>query len=126
MNVLRMAISNIRNKAIELGHDLEESEIISVLKSDAKKIKDSLDSFVAAARADLAEAAKGELAILERYLPAQMSDEDLKAKVVAKIAELNVQTKAETGKVVGALAKELSGQADGSRIKAIVESILKD
>lgn len=124
LEVLRMAISSIRNKAIELNKELEDAEVIAVLKSDAKKLKDALESFVSAAREDLAEKAREEIKILEKYLPAQMSDEELEKKVKAKIEELGAKGAAEVGKVVGALAKELKGLVDGSRIKAIVEKFL--
>ncbi len=124
LGVIRMAIASIRNKAIELNKELEDAEVIAVIKSDWKKIKDSLDSFVQNAREDLAEAARKELAILEQYLPAQMSDEELEKSVRAKIQEMDVKDPAQSGKVVGALAKDLKGQADGSRIKEVAERIL--
>jgi uncharacterized protein YqeY len=124
LGVIRMTIASIRNKAIELNKELEDAEVIAVIKSDAKKIKDALESFAANAREDLAEKAREELAVLERYLPAQMSDSELEEKVKAKIEELGAKTSAEVGKVVGALAKELKGLVDGSRIKEKAEKLL--
>lgn len=124
LEVIRMTLASIKNKAIELNKELEDAEVIAVIKSDWKKIKDALDSFVQNAREDLATEAKKELEILERYLPAQMSDEELEKNVRAKIQEMDVKDPSQSGKVVGALAKDLKGQADGSRIKAMVDSIL--
>lgn len=126
LEVLRMAISSIKNKAMELNKELSDADVVAVLKSDAKKMKDALESFVSAAREDLAEAAREEVAILEKYLPAQITDEDLEGRVKAKIAELGVQGKEAAGKVIGALAKELQGLADGSRIKTFVDKNLGD
>ena len=63
-----------------------------------KKLKDGLDSFVSAAREDLAAAAREEIAILEKYLPAQMSEEELEKKVRAKLAELGITDMASVGK----------------------------
>lgn len=124
LEILRMTISSIRNKAIEVGKDLADVDVMAVIKSDAKKIKDALESFVSNAREDLAAKARTELAILERYLPAQMSDVDLETKVRAKVQELGVTDSAQAGKVVGMLSKELQGQADGSRIKAMLDKVL--
>jgi uncharacterized protein len=124
LGVIRMAIASIRNKAIELNKELEDAEVIAVIKADAKKIKDALESFVANAREDLAEAAREELLVLEKYLPAQMTDKELEEKVKAKIEEMGAKTSAEVGKIVGALAKELKGLVDGSRIKEMAEKFL--
>lgn len=124
LEILRMTITSIRNKAIEVGKDLADADVMAVIKADAKKIKDALDSFVANAREDLAAKARGELAILERYLPAQMTDADLEMQVRAKIQELGVTDSGQAGKVMGVLSKDLKGQADGSRIKAMVDKIL--
>ena len=126
LEVLRMVISSIRNKAIELNKELEDAEVIAVIKSDAKKIKDAMETFAQNARQDLADEAKREIAILEAYLPAQMPDEELEAKVKAKIEELGAKASSEVGKVVGALAKELKGLVDGSRIKEKEEKFLNE
>jgi uncharacterized protein YqeY len=124
LEVLRMTISSIRNKAIEVGKELADADVVAVIKADAKKIKDALDSFVQNAREDLAAKARRELEILERYLPAQMSDADLEMQVRAKVQELGVTDPSQAGKVMGVLSKELKGQADGSRIKAVLDKIL--
>lgn len=124
LEILRMTIASIRSKAMEVGKDLADADVIGVIKADAKKIKDALESFVANAREDLAEKARRELEILERYLPAQMSDEDLEMHVRAKVQELGVTDAAQAGKVMGVLSKDLKGQADGSRIKAVLDKVL--
>jgi uncharacterized protein YqeY len=124
LEVLRMTITSIRNKALEVGKELADADVVAVIKADAKKIKDALDSFVQNAREDLAVKARRELEILERYLPAQMSDEELETRVRAKVQELGVADTSQAGKVMGVLSKELKGQADGSRIKAMLDKIL--
>jgi uncharacterized protein len=124
LEILRMTITSIRNKALEVGRDLTDADVITVIKSDAKKIKDALESFVQNAREDLAAKARRELEVLERYLPAQMSDTDLEMHVRAKVQELGVTDPSQVGKVMGVLSKDLKGQADGSRIKAMLDKIL--
>lgn len=124
LDVLRMVISSIRNKAIEIGKDLADADVVTVIKSDVKKIKDSLETFASNARDDLAAKAKRELEILQTYLPAEMSDAELELQVRAKVQELGVTDPAQAGKVMGVLAKDLKGQADGSRIKAMLDKVL--
>lgn len=124
LEVLRMVITSIRNKAIEVGKDLADADVVAVIKADVKKIKDSLETFASNAREDLASKAKRELEILQSYLPAEMSDADLEMHVRAKIQELGVSEASQAGKVMGVLAKDLKGQADGGRIKAMVDKIL--
>jgi uncharacterized protein YqeY len=124
LEVLRMTIASVRNKAIELGKELADADVMAVIKADAKKIKDSLDSFVQNAREDLAVKARRELEILESYLPAQMSDTDLEMHVRSKVQELGVSDATQAGKVMGVLSKDLKGQADGSRIKVMLDKIL--
>lgn len=120
-DTIRMTISAIKNKAIELNKDLEETETVAVVKAEVKKLKDSIESFVTNAREDLAEKVQQEVAVLEKYLPAQMSDEELELKVRAKIEEMGGAAATQAGKVMGSLAKELREVADGARIKTLVD-----
>ena len=124
LEILRLTITAIRNKALVLGHDLTDLEVLAVIKAEAKKIKDALDSFVEHARHDLASKAQNELAILEGYLPAQMSDSELEQFVRSKCLELGVTNQVQTGKAMGILSKDLLGQADGGRIKSMLDKIL--
>ncbi len=124
LEILRLTITAIRNKALVLGHDLTDPEVLAVIKAEAKKIKDALDSFVEHARHDLASKAQNELAILEGYLPAQMSDSELEQFVRSKCLELGVTNQVQAGKAMGILSKDLQGQADGGRIKSVLDKIL--
>lgn len=125
LDTVRMLVASLKNKMIDLGKELDDADVLATIKSDVKKLKDGLDSFVKAAREDLAEAAREEIAILEKYLPAQMSEEELEKKVRAKLAELGITDMASVGKAMGALMADLKEYADGSRIKAAAEKILK-
>ncbi len=125
LDTVRMLVASLKNKMIDLGKELDDADVMATIKSDVKKLKDGLDSFVTAAREDLAEAAREEIAILEKYLPAQMSEEDLEKKVRAKLAELGITDMASVGKAMGALMADLKEFADGSRIKAMVDKVLK-
>ena len=124
LSTLRMLRSAIKNKEIDAQKELSEEDVLAVIKSQVKQLKDSLTSFEQAGRNDLAEPVKAEIAVLEKYLPAQMSDEDLEKKVQEAIGHVGATSKADMGKVMGAAMKAVAGQADGGRVKATVEKLL--
>jgi uncharacterized protein YqeY len=103
---------------------LTEEVELKLLQKAAKQRKESAEVFASQNRADLAEKELAELAIIEKYLPAQMSEEELKAKITEIIARLGVSSPSEMGKVMGVASKELAGAADGKTISAMIKSIL--
>ena len=125
LDTVRMLISSVKNKAIDLGKEIDDADVVATIKSDLKKLKDGLDAFVSAAREDLAEKARVEIAILEKYLPTQMSEEELEAKVKAKLADMGITDMASVGKAMGGLMADLKEYADGSRIKQMIDKVLK-
>ena len=124
-STLRLLQSSLKNKKIELGKELEEGDVISVVKKEVKALEDSIVSFVQGAREDLAQKARAEVETLKNYLPEEMSDERLETIVKEALAEIGAVTKAEMGKVMGAVMGKVAGSADGKRVKAIVEKLLK-
>ncbi len=100
---------------------LNDDEALGVVGREAKKRKDAIEQFRAGGREDLAKNEETELKIIEKYLPAQMSEAEIEKAVRAKMAELG---SAEQGKLMSALMKELKGKADGAAVKAAVEKIL--
>lgn len=103
---------------------LADDEAMAVVKRAVNQHKDSIEQFEKASRSDLTEPERAELAILESYLPAQMSREEIMTIAKAKMSELDVSSKADAGKFTGALMKELKGKADGGDVKAVVDSLL--
>ena len=103
---------------------LTDDEALAVVKRAANQRKDSIEQFTKGGRPELAEPEKLELAIIESYLPALMSREEIETIVRAKITEAGSVSKAEAGKFTGMLMKELKGQADGAHVKAVVDSLL--
>lgn len=103
---------------------LTEEVELKLLQKAAKQRKESAEVFASQNRVDLAEKELAELAIIEKYLPAQMSEEELKAKITEIIARLGVSSPSEMGKVMGVASKELAGAADGKTISAMIKSIL--
>jgi hypothetical protein len=102
---------------------LNDEEILAVIKRLAKQRKESIVQYEAAGRADLADPEKLELAVLEAYLPTMMSQDAIRPIAEAKKAELGVTDKSKLGILVGAVMKELAGKADGGDVKAVVESL---
>ena len=102
---------------------LTDEEALAVIKRAANQRKDSIEQFEKGGRPELAETEKAELAILEAYLPAQLSREEVEKVVQAKITELQADS-SKAGMVMGAVMKELKGQADGTVVKEVVESLL--
>ena len=103
---------------------LTDEEAIAVVKRAANQRKDSIEQFVAGNREDLAVPEREELVVLESYLPAQMSREELETIAKAKMAELGVSEKKDMGRFMGAVMQEVKGRADGNDVKAVIESLL--
>lgn len=103
---------------------LSDDEALAVLKRAANQRKDSIEQFEKASRLDLVEPEKAELAIINTYLPAQLTLDEIRAVATAKAAELGVTTKTDANKLIGALMRDLKGKADGNDVKAVVENLL--
>lgn len=121
LSTLRLLRSALKNKQIDVGHELSDEEVLVVVKAQGKQLKDGLDAFVSAGREDLAQGIRAELIVLEVYLPAQMPDEQLEAIVKQVIEQTGATSKQDMGKVMGAAMKAAGGGADGNRVKLIVE-----
>jgi len=124
LSTLRLLRSAIKNKEIDTQRELTEEEVTAVIKSQVKQLKDSLESFMSAGRDDLAEGVSTELAILEIYLPAQMSDEELETVVTKAVQDSGASGMPDMGKAMGVAMKAVAGGADGNRVKAIVQKLL--
>ena len=103
---------------------LTDEEALAVVKRASNQRKDSIEQFEAAGRTDLADPEKAELLIIDSFLPAQMSRAELETIARAKMAELGVSSKQDAGKFMGSLMKDLKGQADGTLVKEVIDSLL--
>ena len=130
VDTLRMLISAITNEVKKGGRMLVEGlpdeEVITLIRREVKKRKEAFDAYVAAARAELAEKEQKESAILSAYLPALMSEEDVRKVAEQKKADLGITDKKEAGVLMGRVMKELSGKADGAVVKAVVDSLFAE
>lgn len=127
--VLGMLKSAIRNKAIEKGNKdapVSDEDAQSVILSEIKKRKDSAQQYRAAYREDLARNEEQESAVLAQFLPPQLSEGDVRARIVSAIAETGAAGVKDMGKVLALLASEMKGKADMSAVAKIVkEALLK-
>lgn len=127
--VLRMLVSAVKNKEIEKRSGgkaaiLSDEEIVGVIRAEVKKRKDAREQFTKGGREDLAEKEFYEQAVLEDYLPQEMSDDDLEKIVVAAIASLGASGEKDFGRVMGEVMKKVKGQASGERVSACVKNRL--
>ncbi|MBX4195897.1 GatB/YqeY domain-containing protein [Candidatus Parcubacteria bacterium] len=103
--------------------ELSNEEALAVISKEARKRKDSIEQFEKGGRADLAESEKAELVILEKFLPAQMSYEEVLDFVKQKQAETGMTDKAKAGQFMGSVMKDLKDKADGQVVKQAIDSL---
>ncbi|MFC5405120.1 GatB/YqeY domain-containing protein [Cohnella soli] len=124
LQTIRMVRASIKNQEIELRRPLDESETLSVLSRELKQRRDSQADFEKGGRDDLVANVKAEIEIIAEYLPRQLTEEEIKAIVVQTMQETGVSSKAELGKLMGALMPKVKGIADGKLVNAIVQQSL--
>lgn len=123
-NILKLAISSIKNEEIAKGSKLSDEEILKVLRKEESKIKDSIAEFTKMGRKDLIERESRQLKVISSYLPKLISREEIE-KVVSKIvADTHAEGLKSMGAVMGIVMKELQGKADGSTVKEVVQEFL--
>ncbi|NTW29979.1 MAG: GatB/YqeY domain-containing protein [Candidatus Moranbacteria bacterium] len=128
-DVLRMVGSALKNEAIELrkaATELADTESVVVLRRLAKQRRESIASFLAGGRADLAGQEESELAIIGAYLPANLPDDEIRKLVGEAKAETGAASKADFGKLMGAASKKVAGRADGATVRRFVEEALAE
>ncbi len=127
LRTLRSLVTAMTNEVVAKKRKpdefLTDDEALAVLKRAANQRKDSIEQFDKAGRADLSAPEKEELAVIEAFLPAQMSREEIEAVVKAKIAETGAD-KSKAGMLTGAVMKEVKGKADGGLVKEVIDALL--
>lgn len=128
LSVLRMVLSSLNNEAINLNKKdagLSDEEALKVLKKEVKKRKDSIEQYVSGGREDLADHEKKELEILEKYLPEEMGESEIKQIVESVIAEMGGSVApSQFGAVMKAVMTKTAGSADGAMVTRIVKESL--
>lgn len=106
------------------GDELTEEQEIKIIQKQVKQRKDSADVFIKQGRQDLADPELAEIAVLEQFLPEALSEDEIEKVVVMTINNLGASGMKDMGKVMGAVSKQLAGQADGKTISTIVKKNL--
>jgi len=123
-DTLRMALSALALVEKELKRDATDDEVLGVIVKAVKTRKESVDAYIAANRADLAEGESAEIAILSTYMPEQMSDADVDALVAEAISATGAASAKEMGKVMGWLGPKTKGRVDGKVLSGKVTAAL--
>ena len=121
---LRNIIGKIKAAQIDKGETLTYEESLKILKTAAKQLKESLDQYRKGGRDDLAEKEAFELTLLEKYLPEQLSEEQIRQTVKNIVKNTGAGSIQDMGKVMGATMQELAGSADGKIVQNIVQEEL--
>lgn len=128
LNVIRGLVAALINELVAKRRKpdemLADDEALAVIRCAVKQRRDSIEQFAAGGRDDLVKQEMTELEILKTYLPQEMSETEITKLAAAKIKALNITDRKDAGKLIGAVMKELKGQADGATVKKVVESLL--
>ena len=128
-STLRMLLAAVANKEkdkqYKKNESLTEEEKIDIISSEAKKRREAIVEYEKGNRQDLVDKEKAELEVLQKYLPAQLSEEEIKDMVSQVVEETGAETMQDIGKVMGVLMPKVKGKADGNLVSKIVKELLQ-
>ena len=125
-STIRMVLTAITNEEVsgKEARTLTDAEIITVLSREMKKRREAAEAFEAAGRADKSASEKAEGEVISKYLPQQMSEDEIKKLIASTIAKVGASSPADMGKVMGAIKGEVAGKADGALVSSLVKAAL--
>jgi uncharacterized protein len=124
LGTIRLLTAAMKQKEVDERVELDDVAVIGIVDKMLKQRKDSIEAFEKAARQDLADKEKAEVAVLQAYLPARLSADEVAAEVKAIVAELGAKGPGDMGKVMGAVKSRLAGKADMGQVSAAVKAAL--
>ena len=124
LGTIRLLLSACKQKEVDERITLDDVAVVAIVDKLIKQRKDSIAAFTQAGRQDLADKEAAELTVLQAYLPARLSAEEVAAEVKAIVAELGASGPGDMGKVMGAVKTRLAGKADMSQVSAAVKAAL--
>lgn len=122
---IRMVMAALKNRRIEHGEDLDDGETLQVLTKAMKSRQESIEQFEAAGRTDLADKERAEAEVVRRYLPAELSEDEVREIVRAKVEELGLESKQQFGQLMKGVMAECKGRADGKLVQRLAGEFLK-
>lgn len=124
LSTVRMLKASVQNEKIKLGHELSEEEN-SLLAREYKQRKEALEEFVAAKRQDLIDKTKAEMSVVEKYMPKQLSDDEIKQIVAEAVQATGADSMKDFGKVMKSVMPKVKGKADGKVVNQTVKDALQ-
>ncbi len=124
LGTIRMLMAAMKQKEVDERVELDDTLIVAIVDKLIKQRKDAAQQYEAAARADLADKEKAEIAVLEAYLPARLGADEILAQVKAIVAELGASGPGDMGKVMGVAKQRLGGQAEMAQVSAAGKAAL--
>jgi hypothetical protein len=124
LGAIRLLLAAVKQREVDERIVLDDAAVVGVVDKLIKQRKDSITAFEAAGRTDLAEKEAAELAVLQAYLPARLSADEIAAAVAAIVADLGASGPGDMGKVMGAVKAQLAGKADMGAVSAAVKAAL--
>jgi len=124
LSTIRLLLAAIKQREVDERIELDDAAVVGVIEKMIKQRRDSISQFEKGGRSDLADAEKAEVQLLQAYLPAQLSDADLKREIDAAISASGASGAKDMGKVMGALKAKLAGKADMGKVSALVKARL--
>jgi uncharacterized protein len=124
LGAIRMLTAAIKQKEVDERVELDDAAVVGIVDKLLKQRKDSIEAFEKANRQDLVAKEKAEAAVLQAYLPARLSADEVAAEVKAIVAELGAKGPGDMGKVMGAVKQRLAGKADMGQVSAAVKAAL--
>ena len=124
LGTIRLLLAAIKQKEVDERVELDDTAVGRIVEKLIKQRKDSISQFQTAGRDDLVAAEQGELAVLQAYLPEQLSAGEIEAAVVAAITESGATSAKDMGKVMGLLKSRLAGRADMSQVSGLIKTHL--
>ena len=124
LGAIRMLTAAMKQKEVDERIELDDAAVVAIVDKLLKQRKDSIEAFGKAGRQDLADKEQAEVAVLQAYLPARLSADEVDAQVRALVAELGAKGPGDMGKVMGAAKSRLAGKADMGQVSAAVKAAL--
>lgn len=124
LGTIRLILSAIKQQEVDSRKDLEDGDILTILDKMAKQRRESIEQFEKAGRDDLASKEKDELKVIQTYLPAQLSDDEIASIIDEAIKTTGAESMRDMGKIMGIIKPKMQGRADMSAVSALIKSRL--
>ena len=124
LGTIRLILSAIKQQEVDSRKELEDGDVLAILDKMAKQRRESIEQFEKAGRDDLASKEKDELKVIQTYLPAQLSDEEIASIIDEAIQTTGAESMKDMGKIMGIIKPKMQGRADMSAVSALIKSRL--